>query len=94
MKPDSRLASLVKFDHWSWFFFVVWFGIGLILHIAGMEVAAKVTYWGIVLLLICYHVRLFFVAEQFKAERQPRYRLLTYLLLLLLITSVAVQMLR
>lgn len=94
MKSGSHLSSLVKFDHWSWFFFVVWFGIGLVLHIAGMGLAAKVTYWGIVLLLVCYHVRLFFVAEQFKVDGHPRYRLLTYLLLLLLITSVAVQMLR
>jgi hypothetical protein len=94
MKIGSPLASLVKFDHWSWFFFVVWFGIGLILHIAGMELAANVTYWGIVLLLVCYHVRLFFVAEQFKIDGHSRYRLLTYLLLFLLITSVAVQMLR
>lgn len=94
MSNKSRLSDLVAFDHWSWLFFVVWFSVGLGLHLAGMEDAGRFSFWGIILLLVCYHLRLLFVAHQFRQNHQPQYRRLTYLLLAFLLISIAVQLVR
>ena len=94
MSIKSRLSDLVSFDHWAWLFFVVWFGVSLGLSLAGIDDAGRFSFWGIILLLICYHLRLLFVAHQFRQSHQPRYQQLTYLLLAFLLISIAVQMVR
>ena len=93
MSRDRMLNALIHFDRWSWYFFIVWFGIALILWSARIDVDALVAYWGIVLILINNLIRLLFVAEHFKHARQPRYRVLAYSLLLVLVLSIGVQIL-
>lgn len=94
MNDRSYITRLVAFDHWSWLFFVIWFAGSLSLNLAGLDRDGQLSRWGIILLLACYHIRLIFVAEQFRLENQPRYRLLSYVLLATLLFSVAIQLVR
>ena len=94
MNRDRMLASLIRFDLWSWYFFIAWFGISMVLWLAGRDSGASFAHWGIVLVLVNNLIRLLFVAEHFKISHQPRYRMLAYILLAVLILSIGVQMLR
>ena len=94
MSRDPMLTSLIRFDLWSWYFFIAWFGSGMILWLAGSDSGATIAYWGIVLVLVNNLIRLLFVAEHFKISHQPRYRMLAYILLAVLVLSIGVQMLR
>lgn len=93
MNPHPTPAVLVKFDKWSWYLFVAWFVVALMLQMFAMSTAVLVAYWGIVLVLINNLFRLLLVAEQFREPDRPRYRLMTYLLLVVLLVSVGVQFL-
>lgn len=94
MNRDRMLTALIRFDLWSWYFFVAWFGIGMLLWLAGIDAGASIAYWGIVLVLINNLIRLLFVAEHFKFSHQPRYRMLAYILLAVLLLSISIQLLR
>ncbi len=94
MSGRSFIDWLVSFDHWSWLFFVIWFAGSLSLNLLGIDSDGTLSFWGIILLLLCYHIRLVFVAEHFRVEGQYKHCLMTYLLLATLAISVAVQLLR
>ena len=94
MSSRSFIDWLVSFDHWSWLFFFIWFAGSLGLNLAGIDKDGTLSLWGIILLLLCYHIRLVFVAEHFRVEGRHKLRLMTYLLLATLAISVAVQLLR
>lgn len=93
MLKRSLATVLVTFDKWSWYFFIVWFALALTLQVLAVPTARSIAYWGVVLVLINNMFRLLLVAEQFRQPSRPQYRRLTYVLLLILIASVAVQFL-
>jgi hypothetical protein len=88
------LTALVRFDKWSWYFFILWFGVALMLWLAKLDVDGLAAHWGIVLILVNNLIRLLFVAEHFRFTRQPGYRSMSYILLFVLLVSITVQLLR
>ena len=94
MSRKDFVGRLVILDHWSWLLFVAWFSLGLVLYLTAVDTAGRFSSWGIILMLVCYHVRLVMVAEHFRQTGQPRYHLLAYLLFALLLVSIAIQLVR
>ncbi len=85
--------TLIRFDKWSWYFFIVWFAASLTLQLAGSPMARTVAFWGIVLVLSNNLVRLILVSRQFKRAAQPRLTALTYVVIAMLLMAIGVQFL-
>jgi uncharacterized membrane protein YhaH (DUF805 family) len=84
-------ATLGKFDQYSWYFFLIWFLLAMVLNMAGIPAGHTLAYTGVVLILLNNVARLAIVAEQFRAVSNKRFRTLTYLLILISLGAVTVQ---
>jgi hypothetical protein len=84
-------ATLGHFDRYSWYFFLIWFLLAMVLNIAGIPAGHTLAYVGVVLILLNNLARLVVVAEQFKADRNQRFRALSYLLILISLGAVTAQ---
>jgi hypothetical protein len=82
------ISSLVLLQRIAWYFFFVYFLFVVVLVAAGAHAAEQLAFWGVVLLLVTTVLQLVFLAEQFRLAGRPRFRALSYLLVLLLFSVV------
>lgn len=92
MTNSNQTATLVKVDRYSWYFFILWYAAALALNLAGSPAGHTMAFGGIVLVLALNFARLIIVAEQFRAPGKGKYRLLAYLLVLVLAVAVGIQL--
>ncbi len=91
MTYERQTAMLVKVDRYSWYFFILWFAVALVLNFAEAPAGHMMTFGGVILILANNFVRLIIVAEQFRAPGKEKYRALGYLLILALASAVGIQ---
>jgi hypothetical protein len=87
----DRLALLVKFDHWAWLLFIIWFGMATFLIFIGSPIGLKLAYWGIVLVLLNNFARLFLLSDHLRITHKKTEWLLSIALILALLLSIIVQ---
>jgi hypothetical protein len=92
MTNSNQTATLVKVDRYSWYFFILWYAAALGLNLAESPAGHTMAFGGIVLVLALNFARLIIVAEQFRAPGKGKYRLLAYLLVLVLAAAVGIQL--
>ncbi len=81
----SRLASLQRT---AWYFFFGYFLIAVCLYALGADIAHRVTFWGVVLLLGVTLSKLVIIAEQFRVAEMRRFQILSYVLALFLLSTI------
>lgn len=91
MSYERQTALLVKVDRYSWYFFILWFVVALVMNVVESPVGHMMTFGGVLLILANNFMRLIIVAEQFRAPGKGKYRILGYLLILALASAVAIQ---
>jgi hypothetical protein len=90
-EPKGRLATLVTFDHWSWVFFIVWFGAVTVLTATNSPISQRAAYWGIVLVIINNFARLLLLSDHFRITRKMNYWRLSLVLVVILLGSIVLQ---
>jgi hypothetical protein len=91
MTYERQTAMLVKVDRYSWYFFILWFAVAMVLNFVDAPAGHMMTFGGVILILANNFVRLIIVAEQFRAPGKGKYRALGYLLILALASAVGMQ---
>lgn len=92
MTTNQQTATLVKVDRYAWYFFIVWYAIALFLNLGESPAGHTMAFGGIVLVLALNFARLVIVAEQFRVPEKVRYRILGYLLVVVMAGAVALQL--
>jgi hypothetical protein len=90
-EPKGRLATLVTFDHWSWVFFIVWFGAVTLLTAIKSPISKPAAYWGIVLVIINNFARLLLLCDHFRVTRKTNYWRMSLVLVIILLGSIVLQ---
>lgn len=85
----NSIQKLVRLQRYTWLFFVGYFVMVGILLFFDVNMATSLAFWGIILLLVVTIMKLFVIAEQFRIARLYRFRTLSYLLILVLLSIVA-----
>jgi len=75
-----------------WYLFLCWFLLVTVLCLTGERVAGELAYWGIILILAGTAARLFLTAELFRRSALYRYWLLSYMVLLILLSTIILKL--
>jgi hypothetical protein len=90
---QSQTALLVRVDRYAWYGFIIWFALALFLNMTEQPAGHTVAFGGILLLLALNFARLIIVAEHFKAPGKGGFRLLAYLLIVVLAGAITISLL-
>ena len=83
-----QIKVLIRLQRVSWYLFLGCFLLGTVLYVLELPVAGSVAFWGITVVLVMTLVKVFILAEQFRAARLYRFCLLGYTLLFILLSTV------
>jgi len=81
-------TPLIKWQRWSWYIFSAYFALVTVLFVAGSGIAETLTVWGIVGILVSTLLKIFLFVKQFQKARLFRFSLLSYLLVVILLSTV------
>jgi hypothetical protein len=84
----NQILRLIGLQRMAWYFFFGYFLVAAGLYVLGVDIARQVTFWGVVLLLGITLSKLVIIAEQFRVAEMRRFRNLSYLLGLLLLSTI------
>lgn len=86
-----RIKSLIRLQRVSWYLIFGCFLLATVLYLLELPIAGRVAFWGLVALLAMILIKIFLLAEQFRAARLYRFWLLSYTLLFILLSTVLVK---
>ena len=81
-------GSLIRWQRWSWYIFSAYFAIVTVMFVAGNRLAETLTVWGIVGILASTLLKIFLFVRQFQKAGLFRFSLLSYLLVVILLSTV------
>ena len=81
-------TSLIRWQRWSWYIFSAYFALVTVLYVAGSAMAEMLTVWGIVGILVSTMLKIFLFVTQFQKAGLYRFSLLSYLLVVILLSTV------
>ena len=79
---------LIKWQRWSWYIFSAYFALVAALFVAGSPIAETLTAWGIAGILVSTVLKVFLFVRQFQRAGLFRFSLLSYLLVVILLSTV------
>lgn len=83
-----QVSTLVRLQALSWYLFGLWFGAATIMFCVELPLAADLAFWGVITVLAVVAVIVVLIAELFRRSRLYRYWLLSYMLLVILLSTV------
>ena len=83
-----QISRLIGLQRMAWYFFFGYFLVAAGLWGLGAGIADQVTFWGVVLLLVLTLSKLVLIAEQFRVAQMRRFQMLSYILALLLLSTI------
>ena len=83
-----QISRLVGLQRMAWYIFFAYFLVAACLHLLVADIAYRVTFWGVILLLGVTLSKLVIIAEQFRAAEMRRFQILSYVLALLLLSTI------
>jgi hypothetical protein len=87
-EPFFQIKFLIRLQRVSWYLIFGCFLLATFLYLLQLSIAESVAFWGLIALLTMTLVKIFLLAEQFRAARLYRFWLLSYTLLLILLSTV------
>ncbi len=87
---ENRLSArpLIVLQRALRYLFFIWFLIVTALSLTGNTVATELAFWGIIIVLVGTITRLLLTAELFRRSALYRHWLLSYILLVILLSTV------
>ncbi len=86
-EPFFKTRYLIRLQSVSWYLIVGCFLLATILYLQHLAVAGRIAFWGLVALLALTLIKVFILAEQFRAARLYRFWLLAYALFFILLST-------
>ena len=83
-----RIKPLIRLQRVSWYLIFGCFLLATVLYLLELPIAGRVAFGGLVALLAMTLIKIFLLAEQFRAARLYRFWLLSYALLFVLLSTV------
>lgn len=87
-EPFFQIKSLIRLQRVSWYLIFGCFLLATVLYLLELPIAGRVAFWGLIALLVMTLIKIFLLAEQFRAARLYRFWLLSYTLLFILLSTV------
>jgi hypothetical protein len=82
-----RIKGLTRLQSIAWYVFLGLFLTATVLFIFESPAANRVAYWGLVVILGLTLVKIIILSEQFRTARLYRFWLLSYLLVVLILST-------
>ncbi len=79
---------LIIYQKLSWYLAILFFGVIAFLFIINSPLAFRLSQIGIVMILVTTFLKLIIMAEKFRAVRRIRLMILSYFLMLLLLSTI------
>ncbi|MDH4157660.1 MAG: hypothetical protein OEW00_10345 [candidate division Zixibacteria bacterium] len=86
-----QISRLIGLQRTAWYFFFAYFVVAAGLWVLGADIAGRVTFWGVVLVLAVTLSELVIIAEQFRVAEMRRFQILSYVLALLLLSTIVLK---
>jgi len=85
---SPHLNYLIKLQSWAWYLFFACFLVAGGLSFLGTEIAERVTFWTIIVLLLVTIAKLVIIGEQFRRSGLSHMCGLSYFLVLVLLSTI------
>jgi len=89
IESTPKNALLLQFQRIIWYVYVGYLCIACLLLVTRTELGVKLSYWGVIFVLIATVGQLFFMANDFKRSGSRHFMLLSYALILVILVSTA-----
>ena len=83
-----NIKSLIRLQRVSWYLIFGCFLLATVLYLLELPIAGRVAFGGLIALLAIILIKIFLLAEQFRAARLYRFWLLSYTLLFILLSTI------